>query len=264
MERYETIGDAFLKFIASLFLYKTHEKWHEGYLTSLKGRMVSNRNLFYIGDDYGIPSMLKTIKFFDGMFGKKYLIGLAPGTKLPSNIETILKTKKNGLSQLLDINLNAEEVQSGIMEKSKLESFLKLIQSNNDDSIDYTLLPNINEQHVGDKIIADAVEALIGCVVTSLGTDRALKLCGNLKILPDQNGKLNKLLTERIPPRTFSDEDAFLNNQPLLQKTLAGYKIRDKRYFLQALTHCSFPVKSFGTYEQLEFLGDAVLDFLVI
>jgi dsRNA-specific ribonuclease len=121
----------------------------------------------------------------------------------------------------------------------------------------------ILEQHVGDKIIADAVEALLGCVVTSVGIDKALKLCGILKILPNQNGKLNTLLTERIPPRTFGDDEATINSLPLLQKTLAGYKINDKRYFLQALTHCSYPGKSFGTYEQLEFLGDAVLDFLV-
>jgi endoribonuclease Dicer len=144
MERYETIGDAFLKFIASLFLFKSHEKWHEGHLTSLKGCMVSNRNLFYIGNDYGIPSMLKTIKFYDGVFGKKYLIGLAPGTKLPSNIQKIVQTNKSCLTQLLNITLSAEEIQSGMMENSKLESFLSSSHRNNNADIDYTLLPNIN------------------------------------------------------------------------------------------------------------------------
>jgi endoribonuclease Dicer len=99
--------------------------------------------------------------------------------------------------------------------------------------------------------------------VTSVGINNALKLCGILKILPFQNGKLNTLLTEQISPRTSCDEEAVIDNIGLLQKTLAGYEINDKRYFVQALTHCSYPCKSFGTYEQLEFLGDAVLDFLV-
>lgn len=285
MERFETIGDAFLKFIASLYLFKSHAKWHEGHLTSLKGRMVSNRNLFYIGTDYGLASMLKTTKFYDG-HTKKYLIGLAPGTKLPTNIVTILQSNKKNLNQLLNIELNEEEIQTGMMENSKLESFIKLCQEINDDErYDRTLLPNICgkllqllfyllfyylsnfktlEQSIGDKIIADSVEALLGVVVTSVGIGSALKLCGKLKILPSQNGKLNTLLTEQILPRTFGgDQKETIESLQLFQDTLAGYKINDKRYFLQALTHCSNPCKSFGTYEQLEFLGDAVLDFLV-
>jgi endoribonuclease Dicer len=143
MERFETIGDAFLKFIASLFLFKSHETWHEGHLTNLKGRMVSNRNLFYIGNDYGMSSMLKTTKFYDGMIGKNYLIGLAPGTKLPSNIEETLQTNKNYLTQLLNIELSMEEIEVGMMTNSNLKSFLNSCKSKGDDMFDNTLLPNI-------------------------------------------------------------------------------------------------------------------------
>lgn len=59
MERLEVLGDAFLKFSVSLYLFKKHSDWHEGYLSTLKGQIVSNRNLFYIGNDFGLYFQLQ-------------------------------------------------------------------------------------------------------------------------------------------------------------------------------------------------------------
>lgn len=47
MELFEVLGDAFLKFGVSLFLMHTHNDWHEGFLTAIKGQIVGNRNLCY-------------------------------------------------------------------------------------------------------------------------------------------------------------------------------------------------------------------------
>lgn len=63
MERLEVLGDAFLKFGASLYLIETHENWHEGYLTTIKGTMVSNRNLCYNAIRMKIPGMIKVQNF---------------------------------------------------------------------------------------------------------------------------------------------------------------------------------------------------------
>ena len=49
LERFEVLGDAFLKFAVSLYLVIKHPDWHEGYMTVCKGKMVSNRNLLYCG-----------------------------------------------------------------------------------------------------------------------------------------------------------------------------------------------------------------------
>lgn len=50
-ERLEVLGDSFLKFSSSVLLMKNHPEWHEGFLTSCKGQMVSNRNLYYLGNE---------------------------------------------------------------------------------------------------------------------------------------------------------------------------------------------------------------------
>lgn len=63
LERLEVIGDAFLKFGVSLFLLQKHPDWHEGFLSSCKGQMVSNRNLCYIAMDRNLGGYMKVTKF---------------------------------------------------------------------------------------------------------------------------------------------------------------------------------------------------------
>lgn len=263
MERFKTLGNAFLKYIISLFLFKKHDKWHEGYLTALKGRLVSNRNLFYIGNDYGIQKYLKATKLNDSSFGTNKYVGLAPSTTLPLNIIENLRADKTLLTQLLNLKeLSLKEVEEGFLSNESMRYF----QSSFSNEIDYNLTANINEHQISDKIIADSVEALLGCVLSSIGVSPTLKLCGVMKILPNADGKLEELLEEKIPPRVlpqYSNENVTpICNRAKLEKKI-GYKFEDVRYLIQALTHASYPIKMTGTYEQLEFLGDAVLDFLV-
>lgn len=63
MERLEVIGDAFLKFGVSLYLLQTHTNWHEGHLTTIKGSIVSNRNLCYNAIKMNLPGMIKINNF---------------------------------------------------------------------------------------------------------------------------------------------------------------------------------------------------------
>lgn len=258
MERYEAFGDSFLKFIVSLYLFKKHENFHEGYLTALKGKMVSNRNLFYIGNDFGLSTMLKASQF-------SHESSFAPSTKLSSKLKGSLMKNKNDLIRLLDINspLTNEEIISGEMKNNDVFFNLNAERDFDTDikNIDKSLIGFINEQIIGDKVIADAVEALIGCVISSVGINSGLKLCQKLNILP-KNENLEGLLTENIKPRIVFQDDLTITNRMLLEKKI-NYKFKNPIYLTQALTHASYPNKSSGTYQQLEFLGDAILDFLV-
>lgn len=275
MERYEVLGDGFLKFICSLYLYKEYEQWHEGYLTSLKGRLVSNRNLFYIGNSFGLSEMLKATKF-------KAKELLPQSITLPSNVQEVILSNMSLLRNLLNLQpLEPQEILDGALSPYNIDRFQKsadnrpvhfVIESDqpqeeedDDDSIEKSLLPYMKQQCIGDKIIADAVEAFIGVVIQSLGVSAGLKLCQKLKVLPNEN-KLENILSEKIPPRkamkNTSTREAKVHNRQELEKII-GYTFNDPLYLLQALTHASYPIKIMGTYQQLEFLGDAVLDFLV-
>ncbi len=52
-------------------------------------------------------------------------------------------------------------------------------------------------------------------------------------------------------------------DRPFIEETL-GYSFREPSFLLQAVTHCSYAQnKATHSMERLEFLGDAVLDYLV-
>lgn len=266
MERYEVLGDGFLKFISSLFLYKKYDDWHEGYLTTLKGKIVSNRNLFYVGNNFGLSGRIKTSRF-DSMDS------LPPSIRIPSDVQAIVEKDKRMLLKMCNIlELSREDVIYGKINLPALKEFKKqqnsfeIVQDSSDeDRIDRSYLPYIQQHYVGDKIVADAVEAFLGVVIQSLGVKPGLKLCQKLGILPESEN-IGNLLTEKIPPRAVvqnaSPNDVRVPNRDELEKII-GYRFNEPKYLLQALTHASYPIKVMGSYQQLEFLGDAVLDFLV-
>lgn len=49
LERLETIGDSFLKYAITTYLYCTYENVHEGKLSHLRSKQVSNLNLYRLG-----------------------------------------------------------------------------------------------------------------------------------------------------------------------------------------------------------------------
>ncbi|KAG8230613.1 hypothetical protein J437_LFUL004525, partial [Ladona fulva] len=63
LERLETLGDSFLKFAASTYLFLKYPKTDEGRLTSIKGRLISNRNLLYCAQNKSLGGKLKIHSF---------------------------------------------------------------------------------------------------------------------------------------------------------------------------------------------------------
>jgi endoribonuclease Dicer len=49
LERLETIGDSFLKYAITTYLYCTYENVNEGKLSYLRSKQVSNLNLYRLG-----------------------------------------------------------------------------------------------------------------------------------------------------------------------------------------------------------------------
>lgn len=153
---------------------------------------------------------------------------------------------------------------------------------------------NLVTQHsIPDKSIADCVEALIGAYLIDCGPRGALLFMAwlGIRVLPVQ--KVNTL-EKRIPGSTRAFEDNGESKQmiygywrapktPLircipdsdesLEILLDGfdkfeeelnYKFKDRSYLLQAMTHASYtPNRLTDCYQRLEFLGDAVLDYLI-
>ncbi|KFM08604.1 Endoribonuclease Dicer [Aptenodytes forsteri] len=166
------------------------------------------------------------------------------------------------------------------------------------------------EQCIADKSIADCVEALLGCYLTSCGERAAqLFLCSlGLKVLPvikktdwegtscatrencnseqknlspnsvsasvaNSESSLYKDLEYgclKIPPRCMFDHP---DAEKTLNHLISGfenfekkinYSFKNKAYLLQAFTHASYHYNTItDCYQRLEFLGDAILDYLI-
>uniref|UniRef100_A0A8C0ZH23 ribonuclease III n=1 Tax=Cyanistes caeruleus TaxID=156563 RepID=A0A8C0ZH23_CYACU len=166
------------------------------------------------------------------------------------------------------------------------------------------------EQCIADKSIADCVEALLGCYLTSCGERAAqLFLCSlGLKVLPvikktdwegtpcattencnseQKNHSPNSVSASvansepslckdleygclKIPPRCMFDHP---DAEKTLNHLISGfenfekkinYSFKNKAYLLQAFTHASYHYNTItDCYQRLEFLGDAILDYLI-
>lgn len=110
------------------------------------------------------------------------------------------------------------------------------------------------------KILADVIESLIGASYIVGGFPKAFACMQTL--LPLENwtpiSSANEILFLRAP------DDFTPGNLSTIERLL-GHTFNKKLVMLEALTHGSYtgPISSVRSYERLEFLGDAILDYIV-
>uniref|UniRef100_A0A8C4XHL7 ribonuclease III n=1 Tax=Erpetoichthys calabaricus TaxID=27687 RepID=A0A8C4XHL7_ERPCA len=355
LERLEMLGDSFLKHAITTYLFCTYPDAHEGRLSYMRSKKVSNCNLYRLGKKKGLPSRMvvsifdppvnwlppgyvvnqdksttdklnademededddeddddlmwkeskdevnveddleyyqEHIRFIDNMligsgaFGKK--ISLSPFPSAESSCEW-KAPKKSSLSNVQFSSDNDEfdysswdamcylDPSKAAEEDDFVVGFWNPSEENcgtdtGKQSISYDLH---SEQCIADKSIADCVEALLGCYLTSCGERAAqLFLCSlGLKVLPvvKSNRVLDGYDWLRIPPRCVFDHP---NAEKTLSHLIAGfenfekkinYTFINKAYLLQAFTHASYHYNTItDCYQRLEFLGDAILDYLI-
>lgn len=317
LERLETIGDSFLKFAITAYLYCAHPTVHEGKLSHMRSKQVSNLNLYRLGRNKRLGARMIASKF------EPHDNWLPPCHKPPPTLHPRLNGEGKDMMQHLETPLDA----AGCF-------------------IPYNL---ITQHSIPDKSIADCVEALIGAYLLECGPRGALLFMSwlGIRVLPchhvelDDNHpfvsraqKMERENQEPKPPSTpdlkrssstsscsddegpphqevFPAEDwswparAVGSLQPYrdadgkwmqpifgelrappspllryiedpegeLEQMLSGYdalertlqyRFQDRSLLLQALTHASHHSNRLtDCYQRLEFLGDAILDYLI-
>ncbi|KAI1895310.1 hypothetical protein AGOR_G00104970 [Albula goreensis] len=390
LERLEMLGDSFLKHAITTYLFCTYPDAHEGRLSYMRSKKVSNCNLYRLGKKKGLPSRMvvsifdppvnwlppgyvvnqdksstdkwdtemkedllangrpeedydededegddveedeelmwkepkdevnveedleyyqEHIKFIDSMligsgaFGKKISLSSFPPAEPSYEWKAPKKTTLTNPTQLApdadefdysswDAMCYLDPTKAG-EEEDFVVGFWNPSEENcgtdaGKQSISYDLH---TEQCIADKSIADCVEALLGCYLTSCGERAAqMFLCSlGLKVLPavkrspkdkdrDSDGARDGLEHPKelqygwlkIPPRCMFDHpDAERTLNHLISgfenfEKKISYTFRNKAYLLQAFTHASYHYNTItDCYQRLEFLGDAILDYLI-
>ncbi|KAG0726692.1 Endoribonuclease Dicer [Chionoecetes opilio] len=251
LERLEVLGDAFLKYAVTEYLFLRFPADHEGKLTMKRSKFVSNKNLYLFGMKKQLPGKIHSIKLNPPMNG------ILPGFVLKHEVEQKLR------------ELNAPYELWPRFADFTEEEFKEEIKKS--EGICKTSCYNPWTQHeLADKSVADCVEAIIGVGLLVGGRETAIQVLCNFGIgvtngsslkthIPIQSAMLNK------------EQWAIEEMQKYYQKCCLNvleekiqYKFKDRSFIVQAVTHSSFcQNKVTDCYQRLEYLGDAILDYLV-
>ena len=295
LERLEFLGDRFLKFVSTLYYFRTMPGKHEGWLSKYRSEMISNQNL--------AVRSCKEIRLARYVLHKKINPGNGwiPPCFLPTHtlnklreaektVESVSKEALEYFQCLHDSTVPNIEVPQNYLDEIKiykaaqlnLEVGLFLRAPSNDsrysDALDKMceIIPKDLLQDLGPKDIADSMEALLGLCVAKYGYRKGVNLLDRIKVTTFQakNGaepdKLNDYLYEPTPVSQISTLNPVAvrlarsrcENLRKVEEAI-GYKFNEPLYLLEALTHASF-TEIDACYQRLEFLGDAVLDVLMV
>ena len=113
------------------------------------------------------------------------------------------------------------------------------------------------------KVLADVLEAVVGVFLVQRGPESAADLLHALGILKrpawgwSEQGCAAEPGSESDP--TTLDERVDVGSL----ETILGYNFKSPGLAAEAVTHCSWAGQSSFCYQRLEFLGDAVLDYVI-
>nr|BAW35366.1 Dicer3 [Locusta migratoria] len=262
-ERLETLGDSFLKFSVGLFLFIHFDRLSEGALTVFKNHIVGNSHFYNIAKQKELGGILQVHDFTpkDGW--------LPPGITVPEKVRNLMLEQNVSPNFLYRLELSEEEQQTGIVEDETIADVKDLLGAwDQDPSVHSSMEDYLGVQTVNDKAMADAVEALIGVYLNEFGVDGALRFVNWLEILPAEYASPQRILFDPQPspilrPGSDREIEFHLEGATKLEKIL-GYEFQNRGYLLQALSHASYVQNRItDCYQRLEFLGDAILDFLI-
>ena len=121
------------------------------------------------------------------------------------------------------------------------------------------LTTGIVQREMSSKTLADVMEALIGAAFVDGGLAKAFTCIETL--LPGENWSPQHTCIDRLLAESIGGKNVEL---ALLEKVV-GHHFNHSALLLEATTHASFPYNKTGlSYERLEFLGDAVLDLIIV
>ncbi|XP_045498782.1 endoribonuclease Dicer isoform X2 [Colias croceus] len=270
LERAETLGDSFLKFAATLYLFHKFPALDEGQLTNIKCKLIGNRNLYYAGVKKGLAGRMKVEHFsprsdfaVPGFFAPKELIKFIEQHKIRPSY---LIGMEFSLAEALSGNLSAESLK---MVEQRFTDMNSTAEAEPEGMVQNAMQGYVGAQAVSDKSVADCVEAFIGTYLISGGIEGAVKILEWMKVIPPEDNfiqYLHKTVSTPIKEEKISEKevDVLLNYTRDKIENILDYKFNDPCFLLEALSHPSYIRNRYTrSYERLEFLGDAILDFLI-
>ncbi|RCV34474.1 hypothetical protein SETIT_7G162200v2 [Setaria italica] len=223
LERFEVLGDAFLKYVVGRHNFISYEGLDEDQLTRRRSDIVNNSNLYELSIRRNLQVYIR-----DQQFEPTQFYALGRPCKVVCNPETE--------ASLHPKNIDPDKRDNCNLRCTKSHHWLHR------------------------KTIADVVESLLGAFIVESGFKAAFAFLNWMGINVDfKDDALYRVLDASSANLSLMD---YINISEL--EELIGYKFKHKGLLLQAFVHPSFNKHSGGCYQRMEFLGDAVLEYLMV
>ncbi|KAL4181409.1 hypothetical protein AMTRI_Chr12g271070 [Amborella trichopoda] len=224
LERLEILGDAYLKYAVSRHLFLSCRGFDEGQLTKKRSSIVNNAHLYNLAIRSNLQAYIR-----DECFEPSNFLAVGRPCTNICNEDTISHIHfPHGEEVKADVNL-----------------------------IDVKCSKSHHWLH--RKTVADVVEAMIGAFLVECGYKGASSFLRWIGIPVDSgfshvsNASISTK-SNAVVPESFDISG--------IESSL-GYRFRHKYLLVQAFVHPSYNKYSGGCYQRLEFLGDAVLDYMI-
>lgn len=269
LERLETVGDSFLKYSITAYLHCAHPTMHEGKLSYLRSTEISNANLYHLGRTKCLGELMSATKFEpnDNWLAPGYTVAdYSPKSATPP-------TKTQEIDKALAESPYDLTLQHSIPDKSIADCVEALIGAYLTSSgsraallfmhwLGLRVLPESSD-HGSDQNEPDARWRWLGdppspliCMEPYFDTESSqdqdhvkLYMISKDEIRSNAEAELRRLY--------------YANNLDEFERKIQ-YTFRDKAFLVQAFTHNSFYENHVtDCHQRLEFLGDALLDYLI-
>ncbi|KAI5062975.1 hypothetical protein GOP47_0021522 [Adiantum capillus-veneris] len=249
-ERAELLGDAYLKWVVSRWLFLKFPQKHEGQLTRMRQQNVSNMVLYEKALQKGLQSYIQADRFAPCRW-------TAPG--VPPVFDEDSKDE-DFLSERSMFDLRKDKSKEELKDQSS--EYEVLGDSDEEPSIaeDGEIEGDLSSYRVlSSKTLADVVEALIGVYYVESGPKAATHLMDWIGIPSHYDMEEGtRARAGCTVPETVLRSIEFEKLEVSI-----GYSFGEKSLLVEAITHASRPASGVPCYQRLEFVGDAVLDHLI-
>ena len=301
LERLETLGDSFLKFSTTVHLYSNRLTAHEGRLSAARSRRVGNLNLYRLANRRRITDTIFSSMFDPRQmwtppcftFERKdpnLTISQPPkeksGETTPSDQQHVSssesfrsdqekhylfhKVSDKGVADCVESLIGAYLVSGGIEAGLKFMKWMgiKIVGAENGDAENDVDMKELEDGEISRSTSNSSTGSYISPphpkqVRISKKDESPIFIKNSASILEQFFGSL--------PKRQLNKKEEIELKRLLAismpksgGNTLLGWRFKDCTLLLQAVTHASYTKNRItDCYQRLEFLGDAVLDYLV-
>lgn len=278
LERLETLGDSFLKLSTSVFLFCDRPIDHEGKLSISREHRVGNFNLYQLAKQRNITSMLLSTAFEPrqmwtppGFTFKHGLLSQIESDNVSQLSEEELrylyhKSTDKGVADCVESLIGAYLVSGGIEAAVRFMKWIgiKLHRRQIPTKVPPTLSGQL--QQLANSQAASSCDSSSHSAApisqTSPMPNTGLFLFNSSAVFKAHFGRP---LTSQLNDKQIVEMEKLLKicSAADVCKNI-NWEFSDRCLLLQALTHASyFRNRITDCYQRLEFLGDAILDYLV-